>query len=178
MQQLPVIAFDNSYARDLEGFYVPWTGSRGRLHLGEPGHCACDVNEGLVGGDSLFATQGDAAEPFDLVEEALDEVAFLVEHPVDRLGSAARRVLLDLSHGTKFLGDEGAQVVGVVACIHDDMAHPLQPLDQPARLGAVTPVAGGDQKADRQAERIDCGMDLGRQATTRAADTGSLRPPF
>ena len=24
MQQLPVIAFDNSYARDLEGFYVPW----------------------------------------------------------------------------------------------------------------------------------------------------------
>jgi uncharacterized protein YdiU (UPF0061 family) len=28
MQQLPVIAFDNSYARDLEGFYVPWTGSR------------------------------------------------------------------------------------------------------------------------------------------------------
>lgn len=26
MQQLPVIAFDNSYARDLEGFYVPWTG--------------------------------------------------------------------------------------------------------------------------------------------------------
>ena len=28
MQQLPVIAFNNSYARDLEGFYVPWAGSR------------------------------------------------------------------------------------------------------------------------------------------------------
>ena len=28
MRDLPNIAFDNSYARDLEGFYVPWAGSR------------------------------------------------------------------------------------------------------------------------------------------------------
>ena len=28
MRDLPAIAFDNSYARDLEGFYVPWAGSK------------------------------------------------------------------------------------------------------------------------------------------------------
>ncbi|MBA3908584.1 MAG: YdiU family protein [Rhodobacter sp.] len=28
MRDLPAIAFDNSYARDLEGFYVPWTGTK------------------------------------------------------------------------------------------------------------------------------------------------------
>ena len=28
MRDLPTIAFDNSYARDLEGFYVPWVGSK------------------------------------------------------------------------------------------------------------------------------------------------------
>ena len=53
-----------------------------------------------------------------------------------------------------------------------------QPFDQPARLWAVAPLAGGDRKADRQPEGIDRGVDLGGQAAFGAANTGSFKPPF
>ena len=69
-------------------------------------------------------------------------------------------------------------MVGVVARIGDDMADPLQPLDQPTRLRAVTPVSGRDQEPDRQPQGIDGGMDLGRQATSGSPDGVSFKPPF
>jgi len=58
------------------------------------------------------------------------------------------------------------------------VTHALQPLDQALRLRAVTPVPRRDLEPDRQAERIDRGVDLGGQATPGAADRVSLRPPF
>ena len=95
--------------------------SRRRLHLGEPSHCAGERDEAMEGRDGLFASEGDAAEAFDPVEEALDEVALLVEHPVDGFGLAACRVLLDLRDRPKFVGDEVAQVIRVIARIRNDM---------------------------------------------------------
>jgi len=90
-------------------------------------------------------------------------MAFLVKCPVDGLGPAARRVLLDLRSCVQLGGDEAAQVIGIVGGVGDDMADPLQPLDQTARLRAVAPVPGRDLEPDGQAERIDGGVDLGRQ---------------
>ena len=88
------------------------TRSRRRLHLGEPCHGAGERHAGSEGGDGLFAAQGDPAEAFDAVEEALNEMALLVERPVDRLASCAARVLLDLRPGAEFVGSGAAQRIG------------------------------------------------------------------
>jgi hypothetical protein len=89
-----------------------------------------------------------------------------------------RRVLLDLGFGFQLVMDEAAQMVGVVGGIGDDMRRSLQPLDQAACLSAVAPVPGRDGEADRQAEGIGGGVDLGRQVASGAADGESFRPPF
>lgn len=151
---------------------------RGRLHLGQPSHCAGESDEALEGGDGLFASEGDAAEAFDPVEETLDEVALLVEHPVDEFGPAARRVLIDLRHRPEVVGDEVAQVIRIIARIRNDMSDTLQPVEQPVRLRAVAPVSGGDENPDRQPQRVDCSMDLGGQAAPGAPDGVSFKPPF
>ncbi len=132
----------------------------------------------MEGGDGLFASEGDAAEAFDPVEESFHKVAFLVERPVDQFGPAARRVLLDLRHCPEFAGNEIAQVIRIIARIRDDMSDTFQPLDQPARLRAVAPVSGGDENPDRQPQRIDRSMDLGGQAAPGSPDGVSFKPPF
>ena len=109
---------------------------------------------------------------------ALDEVAFPVERPVDGLASASGRVLLDLCGRAEVVGDEIAQMIGVVACLGDDVADPLQALDQPAGLRAVAPVPGRDQKPDRQPRGIDGGMDPGGQPAPGPPDGVSFKPPF
>jgi hypothetical protein len=104
----------------------------------------------VEGRDGLFASECDAAEAFDPVEEPFHEVAFLVERPVDQFGPAARRVLLDLRHRSEFVGDEIAQVIRIIARIRDDMSDPLQPFEQALRLRAVASVSEGDENPDRQ----------------------------
>ena len=69
-------------------------------------------------------------------------------------------------------------MVCVVGRICDDMADVRKTFDQSLRLRAIAPVAGRDREADRQAKRVDSSMDLGRQATSGAADRGSFKPPF
>ena len=74
--------------------------------------------------------------------------------------------------------NETAQVIGVIGRIHDDVLGHRQPFDQPACLRAVAPLAGCNDRPDRQAERIHSGVDFGGQAAFGAANTGSLKPPF
>ena len=90
----------------------------------------------------------------------------------------ARRVLLDLSRRVELRADELPQVIGVIGGIGDDMANAFQPLDQAARLRAVAPLTRRDLKPDRQAERVDGGVDLGGQTTLGASDGVSFKPPF
>ena len=80
--------------------------------------------------EAMVFSQGDATEAFDLIEEPLNEVTLLVVFLVDCFGAASRWVLLDLCGRAQIVRNEGAQTVGVVARIGDDMADPLQPLDQ------------------------------------------------
>ena len=129
-------------------------------------------------GEGFFAAQGDAAKALEAVEEALDEVALLVERPVERRASRARRVPLDLGRGAKIVGGEAAQSISVIAGIGDDVAHAMKPREQAPRLRAVAPVPRCDLEPDRQAERIDRSVDLGGQPAARAADRVSLKPPF
>ena len=152
--------------------------TRRRLHLGDPCHSAGEIDEGFEGRDGLLAAERDAAEPFDAVEEALDQMAFLVERPIQRPASGAAAVALDLGCGVQVIGDEPAQRLGVVSGVGDDMADARPVSDQPLGLRAVGPMARRDREPDRQAERVHSRMDLGRQTAAGAADGVSFRPPF
>lgn len=66
------------------------------------------MDEAHEGRKRLLAAQGDAAEALELVEEAFDLMAFLVETPVDWRGNGAAGVGLDLRDGAEVAGDEVA----------------------------------------------------------------------
>ena len=60
------------------------------------------MDEAHEGGDGFLAAQGDAAEALELVKEAFDLMAFLVEPPIDG--------------GHKKAGGDGADPVALGAC--------------------------------------------------------------
>ncbi len=64
--------------------------------------------EAHEGCDGFLAAQGDAAEPLELVEEAFDLIALLVEPPIDGWFFGATGIGLDLGSRAKIIGDEGA----------------------------------------------------------------------
>jgi len=105
-------------------------------------------------------------------------MTFLVEHPVDFLIGRARRVLLDLRHSVKIVGNETAQMIRILGRIRHYMSDALQPLDQTACLRTITPLAGGDNEADRQTKCIDRCMDFRGQTTLGTTDCVSFSPPF
>ncbi len=69
-------------------------------------------------------------------------------------------------------------MISIVRRIADDVADARKPVDQAARLRAVGPLAGGDDRPDWQAERVDRRMNFGSQTAFGPANTGSLKPPF
>ncbi len=149
-----------------------------RLHLVQPSHRASDGYEGLEGRGCFPDAEHNSTEAFDLVEKTLDQVAFLVDRPVDGAASRAASVALDLRLGLHRIGDEVPQRFGVIAGIRHDMADALEPGDQPFGLRAAGPLPGGEVEAHRQTKRVDGGMDLRRQPTPGPTDRTSLKPPF
>lgn len=117
--------------------------TRGRLHLSRPIHCASDGDEGFEGCEGFPDAERNAAETFDTVEKAFDQVAFLADHPVDGAASRAASVALDLRLGLHRIGDEVPQRLGVMAGLRHDMAGALKPGDRPFGLRAVGPLARG-----------------------------------
>ena len=119
-----------------------------------------------------------SSEPLETVEKTFDEMTLFVERPVDLSAFRPAAVSFDLRRSSQLFHDEPAQGVGVVSGIGDDMADAFQPGQQPLCLGAVGPLPGGQFEPDRQAERINGGVDLRRQTATGTADRTSLKPPF
>ncbi len=113
------------------------------------------MNEAPEGGDGFLAAQGDAPEAFELVEAAFDLMAFLLEAPVDGRFGGPARIGLDLRGGAKVVGDEGAQRIGVISGIGNDVADALQASQKCLSLGSIAPLAGRRMDADRQADGID-----------------------
>jgi len=128
-----------------------------------------------VAGELVIA-RGDGTEVFELVEEALDEVAFAVESWVDRAFDPHIALAGDMGRGAAGLDhlDDGA---GEVAPVGDDVAGKDQPIEQVRRGGLVGSLAGGEQEAHGQAVGIDDDVDLGAQSTPRSSD-GVIRTPF
>ena len=105
-------------------------------------------------------------------------MARLVELFIHRDRSGAGGVAGDHGLGTEFLADDGPDAVGIIGAVGNDVVGGLEALEQGLREQAVMDLPGADLDAQRVAERIDAGMDLGCQAAFRAADAVSLSPPF
>ncbi len=102
---------------------------------------------------------GDASEVFDLAEEALDQVAILVDccvkaTPLGGCGSTRNDGLCsgccDSVHGTPT----------VIALVGQNMTC-RQPFEQSLDLGDVVAFAAGQDEANRIAQGIGCRMNLG-----------------
>ena len=111
----------------------------------------------------------------DLEEEALDEIALAIEGVVARrLGRCFPR----RDDGNGVLGADGfAKCLGIVALVAKNVFS-REIGDEGLGLGIVARLPWGQDEAQRIAEGIDDGMDLGGQSAARASDRTSLRPPF
>src|SRR5690348_3034096 len=118
----------------------------------------------------------DAPEMFDLIEEALDEVALAIEIGVDATNDPHVTLAWDVSGGAESI-EEFDDCSGAIAAIGNRMASRPQALDQAGQRRFVGSLAGRQEEADRQAHMVDDGMDLGRQSSTRTAN-GVIRAPF
>jgi hypothetical protein len=118
----------------------------------------------------------DAAVLLDLVDEALDQMALLVEVLVVR--NRLRACGVGGDHGPAALCDHrGAEPIGVKGGVAD---HELgfKARNQCLGLGRLVGLARREAQAHRIAERIDGDVQLGRQAAARTPDRLSVRPPF
>ena len=112
----------------------------------------------------------------DFVDEALDAVpeaigVFIVGE-FDTARAQGRDHDINLG-----VGETGTEAIVVVALV-GDQADQCEALDQCQSLRGFVDLSCGEHEAERIAECIDGDMDLGAQATTRAADRLIECPPF
>ena len=117
----------------------------------------------------LLEARGDASGMFELVEEALNEIAL----PIQKLAVAARH---PTAAGRRNAGanaplaQERAEPVGIIGLVGDQPAVGWHHVEQGSGGAEIVRLAGAQGQADRQAASVDHGMDFGRQAATRPAD--------
>lgn len=125
-----------------------------------------DSSEEVSGG--FFIAGCNASELFEDVEETLDEIAFGVERKIAFAAHFAvgfgRDHRLDTAHGQSF--DEA---VGVVTLVGDEGLR-LNFGQQRFGLGDVVSLTAGQADRQRIAERVDDGVDFGRQPAARPPD--------
>jgi hypothetical protein len=68
-------------------------------------------------------------------------------------------------------------MIGVVALVADRCVR-LETIDKLMCEGDVVTLPRRTNQAERIAERITCGVDLGAQPATRPAQALGIRPPF
>ena len=120
---------------------------------------------------------GDAAEVLEPAEHALDAVTLAIEVAVvrDRDGSAAGR--RDDGNRASF-GKPGAQGIGVIGTVGQEMADRACGSDQGGRHVAVVDVSGAEPQYARPAGFVGQGVDFGGAAAARTADRLREVPPF
>jgi hypothetical protein len=113
---------------------------------------------------------------FDLVDEALDQVALLIEVLVVRNGLRAGAARRNDGLGANVC-DGGAKAIGVKAHVGEQVFE-RKAADQALSLADVVDLACGQDEADRIAEGIDADVDLRAQAAARTTDRLIFAPPF
>ena len=126
------------------------------------------MNSGKKIPGELVVARGDGAEVFELVEEALDEIAFAVE----------RVVACTLDFAIGLWGNHGGDVpplesvdqrIGVIGLIGEQGAW-IGAVDQRLRASQIVRLPWREHQFDRIAQGIDQGMDFGRQSAAGSAD--------
>ena len=132
------------------------------IELFEPDCDRGEFDEAHEVGEQLVVACGDAAELLELVEEALNDVALLVE--IDIVGAFDRSVSLGWDHGLAAgFRNLVAQMIGVVALVSDRDVRG-EAFDQLVREGDVVALAWRADQAHRIAKRVARGVDFGAQA--------------
>ena len=115
-------------------------------------------------------------ELFELVEEALDDVALLVEIGV--VGTLHLAVSFRRDDRRRSgLHDPLDEMVSVIALVGNRHAR-VEAVDKIMGKGNVVALAGTTDQTDRVAKRIAGGMDFGAQPAPRPAQALGIRPPF
>ena len=117
----------------------------------------------------LVVARGDGAELLELAEEVLDQVACLVEVLV--VGARYRAIDLGRDHRDLVGGGERLDHpgIGVERLVGEQGVGGERGQEGVGTLQVVR-LARREQEADRVAERIDQGVDLGTQPAFAAAD--------
>ena len=126
------------------------------------------MNERQEGFGEFVVARGDASELLDTAEETLDQVAGLVDVPVERprvetVGSWRDDRAAALRRD-RF--DEGIRIVALVG--HNELGRLI--LDQCSRLFDVGHLTSGKNHPQRIAQGIHGDMQFGGQSAPRAAD--------
>ena len=132
------------------------------------------MEEGKVSPGQLVEAGEDAAVLLDLADEALDEMAFLVEVRVVRVrlpAPRARRYHWERAT-LAYRPEELARVVGAIC----DHIRTLETGDEFLRLGHIVCFSSCQRKSQGVAERIDADVHLGAEPAT-APSQGLARVP-
>ena len=135
---------------------------------------ASELNAGKENLGKLVVAGGDGPEMFELVEEALDEIAFAVEGEVARARGFPGGFGGDDGGDRSIVegGDEGVGVEGLVS----DQSAGIDGFDQRFSTNEIVILARAEHHRDRIAEGIDERVNLGSQSAAGSAD--GLRTVF
>ena len=125
---------------------------------------------------SLVVACGDGAKEFEFSEEVFDQVPCLVEFlVVFPLNLAVGLGRYDRDFGRSLQGDQHA-LIGIEAFVgeHHVGFHLRQQHIRPVQVAGLT---AGEMKANRVAQGIDRGVNLGAQSAFAASD-GLVGAPF
>lgn len=126
------------------------------------------MNERQEGCCEFVVARGDASELLDSAEEALDQIAALVDMPVERAGVESVRARWNdrLAALRRNRFDEGIRIVALVG--HDELGRLI--LNQRFRLLNVGDLSGRQDDPQWIAQGIHGDMQFGGQPAPRAAD--------
>ncbi len=150
----------------------------GRVDKPDPIPDRGDLHEPKKAQGELIEPCSDAPRVLDPVEVALDPVSQAIDRMLDRDLDLAVRLGRDHRHssvGTFIV----TNVVAIITPVSEARERPLR--DGVGQLGCnlrVVRLARRDQQAERIAVGIRVGMNFGREATTRTAQTLAMSPPF
>jgi len=126
------------------------------------------LNSGEEISGEFIVARGDGAKVLELVEEALDEVAFAVEREVAVPRDLAIGFWRD--HRTDLPPLESLdQQIGVVSLV-PDQSPGIDVFDQRLRASQIVGLPGREPQLDGVAEGVDQRVDFGRQSAPGSAD--------
>src|SRR3546814_11819464 len=116
--------------------------------------CGEEQGECFVVSGGLVKSGGDAAEVFEFVEEALEEVALFVEGGVEAAPCGGGRASRHDGDGARS-GDGVDRALAIIAFVGQNEAG-VEPIEQALDLRDVVALAAGPDDADRPIGRASC----------------------